>query len=311
MRALVTGAAGFIGSRLVRALCAAGHEVVAVDNLAATGSWAALGPAADLATLVCADVCSAGQLAALPFGDWDRVYHLAASFANERSIHDPQTDWTTNVIGTENVLRHCRDRNAGLVVYTSSSSCYGDLLPPFSEAAAMRPGTPYARSKLAGERRVLGSGLQYVILRLFNVYGPGDQPGRWRNAIPNMSVTLERTGRMLLFGAEATRDFTFIDDCIDVLLQADRAAGQIVNVGTGRETHMCDLADRIRRLMGLPSAPIDVRASRAWDRVQRRCAEVSRLRDRFGFVPDTPLEAGLRRTLAWLHSEGFLARAPQ
>jgi len=149
-------------------------------------------------------------------------------------------------------------------VYTSSSSCYGDLLPPFSEAAAMRPGTPYARSKLVGERRVLGSGLQYVILRLFNVYGPGDQPGRWRNAIPNMSVTLERTGRMLLFGAEATRDFTFIDDCIDVLLQAERAAGQIVNVGTGRETHMCDLADRIRRLMGLPSAPIDVRASRAW-----------------------------------------------
>lgn len=311
MRVLVTGVAGFIGSRLVRALCRAGHEVVAIDNLETSGSWDALGSAAGQATLVRADVRSEEHLAALPSGSWDRVYHLAASFANERSIHDPVTDWNTNVIGTENVLRHCRQRNAALVVYTSSSSCYGDVVPPFSESTAMRPGTPYARSKLAGEWRVQAGGLRYAVLRLFNVYGPGDPPGPWRNAIPNMSVVLERTGRLPLLGARATRDFTFIDDCVEVLLRAERAAGQVVNVGTGRETPISALADGISRLMGFSPAPIDILAPREWDRVERRCADVMRLRERFGFVPDTPLEAGLRQTLAWLRSQGFISRVPQ
>jgi nucleoside-diphosphate-sugar epimerase len=126
-----------------------------------------------------------------------------------------------------------------------------------------------------------------------------------------MSVALEHTGRLPLLGARATRDFTFIDDCVKVLLRAERAAGQIVNVGTGRETQICALADGIRHLMGCSSAPIDIRAPRDWDRVERRCADVMRLRERFGFVPDTPLEAGLRQTLAWLHSKGFINRAPQ
>lgn len=304
---LITGGAGFVGSRLAIAAAAGGHRVVVADNLSANGGWHLLGDPSPGIERVHADIRIAGDLERLPGGPWDRVYHLAASFANARSIQYPALDETTNVAGTANVLAHARDRGCGLFVYAGSSSSYGDGAPPFREDGPMDPGTPYARTKLAGESLVRESGLTYAVLRLFNVYGPGDVPGRWRNAIPNMvAALLGPARRITLFGEDATRDFTYVDDVVRAFLEADRAAGTTINVATGVETSVRTVAETIARLADASRERIVVGERRSWDRVVRRAADVSRMRAMLGWTPRTSIEDGLRATLAWLRAEGLV-----
>ncbi len=311
MRAIVTGGAGFIGSNLVRALVEQGHQVVVVDNLAATWSLRVIEDVADRIEFVHGDVRLAEDLERVGPGPFDRVYHLAASFANELSMEYPTIDMRSNIEGTLNVLAMARRVGCGLFVYTGSSSSYGDVPVPFEEDGATRPYTPYAISKQVGETYVRSSGLPYAIFRLFNVYGPGDPPGRYRNAVPNMMRALDTgEGRVRVFGREATRDFTYVGDVVRALLDAPRALGQVVNVGTGEETPIIELARQILRLFDLPESRISLEEPRSWDRVVRRCASVERLRTLFGWVPSTPLDEGLSAAARWLHTAGYVGRTP-
>lgn len=310
-RVLVTGGAGFIGSNLVRALVERGHQVTVVDNLVATWSMRLIEDVADRIEFVHGDVRLAEDLERVGAGPFERVYHLAASFANELSMDHPTIDMRSNIEGTSNVLALARRTGCELFVYTGSSSSYGDVAVPFAEDGPTRPYTPYAISKQMGETYVRSSGLPYAIFRLFNVYGPGDPPGRYRNAIPNMIRALDGVdGRIRIFGGDATRDFTYVDDVVRVLLEAERATGRVVNVGTGLETPIVDLAHRILRLYDLPENRLSFEAARSWDRVVRRCASVERLRELFGWIPSTPLADGLERAAAWLHATGYVARQP-
>jgi UDP-glucose 4-epimerase len=307
MRILVTGGAGFIGSNLVRALAAARHEVIVADNLVTACSLELIEDVRDKITFVHADVRLASDFRRLPPGPYDRVYHLAASFANALSIEQPLLDRETNLTGTENALDHARREGCGLFVYTGSSSSYGDAPPPFTEDMPPRPYTPYAESKHLGEMCVVRSDLPFAVFRLFNVYGPGDLPGRFRNALPNMMKGLEGPeGRIAVFGREATRDFTYVADVVDVLLDAPRAEGKVVNIGTGVETGVLDVATKILKLFDRPANRLEIQKPRAWDRVARRAADVTRLRALFGRVPETPLDRGLAETARWLVREGHV-----
>jgi len=311
MTVLVTGGAGFIGSELVRQTVARGLDVVVVDNLAATWSLRLIDDVAERIEFVHGDLRLAEDLERLGAGPFDRIYHLAASFANELSMEYPSIDMHSNIEGTLNVLAMARRVGCGLFVYSGSSSSYGDVPVPFEEDGPMRPYTPYAMSKHVGETYVRSSGLPYAIFRLFNVYGPGDPPGRYRNAVPNMLRALDRVdGTIPIFGREATRDFTYVDDVVRALLEAPRALGQVVNVGTGLETPIVELAQQILRLFDLPESRMRFAEPRTWDRVVRRCASVARLRELFGWVPATPLSEGLQRAARWMHSAGYLARRP-
>jgi len=311
MRVVVTGGAGFIGSNLVRALVRDGHRVVVLDNLASTWSLRLLDDVADRIEFVHGDVRLAEDLERVPPGPFDRVYHLAASFANELSMDYPTIDMRSNIEGTLNVVAMARRVGCGIFVYTGSSSSYGDVPVPFDEDGPIRPYTPYAISKQVGETYVRASGLPYAIFRLFNVYGPGDPPGRYRNAIPNMIRALDGVdGCIRVFGTAATRDFTYVDDVVRVLLDAPRAAGRAVNVGTGQETPILELAREILRLYDLPENRLRFEQPRSWDRVVRRCASVERLRELFGRVPSTPLVDGLQRAAEWMHAAGYVARKP-
>jgi nucleoside-diphosphate-sugar epimerase len=311
MRAIVTGGAGFIGSNLVRALVERGHHVVVVDNLATTWSLRLIENLGDRIEFIHADVRLAEDLERLGPGPFDCVYHLAASFANELSMEYPTIDMRSNIEGTLNVLTMARRVGCGLFVYTGSSSSYGDVAVPFAEDGPTRPYTPYAVSKHVGESYVRSSGLPYAIFRLFNVYGPGDPPGRYRNAVPNMMHALNRgDGRIRIFGRAATRDFTYVDDVVRVLMDASRAAGQVVNVGTGQETPVVELARQILLLFDLPESRMSFEDQRGWDRVTRRCASVERLRALFGWVPSTPLAHGLSLAARWMHAAGYVGRKP-
>jgi nucleoside-diphosphate-sugar epimerase len=310
-RVLVTGGAGFIGSNLVRALVEHGHHVTVVDNLVSTWSMRLIEDVADRIEFVHGDVRLAEDLERLGSGPFERIYHLAASFANELSMDHPTIDMRTNIEGTSNVLAMARRVGCELFVYTGSSSSYGDVSVPFEEDGPTRPYTPYAISKQMGETHVRSSGLPYAIFRLFNVYGPGDPPGRYRNAIPNMIRALDGIdGCIRIFGRDATRDFSYVDDVVRILLDAPRAAGQVVNVGTGQETPIVELAHRILRLYDLPENRLAFEEPRSWDRVVRRCASVQRLQELFGWVPSTPLADGLQRAAAWMHAAGYVDRKP-
>ena len=310
MRVIVTGGAGFIGSNLVRSLIAREDQVIVVDNLATTNSLRLIEDVADRIEFVHGDVRLAEDLERIGSGPVERVYHLAASFANELSMEYPTIDMRSNIEGTLNVLALAKRVGCGLFVYSGSSSSYGDAPVPFEEDGPTRPYTPYAISKHVGEAYVRSSGLAHVILRLFNVYGPGDPPGRYRNAVPNMMQALDRPdGRIRIFGREATRDFTYVDDVVRVLLDAPRLSGQIVNVGTGRETPVIELAREILSLFDMPAARMSVEQPRAWDRVVRRCAAVERLRSALGWVPSTPLANGLRSAARWMHAAGYIGRS--
>ncbi|MFO0625311.1 MAG: NAD-dependent epimerase/dehydratase family protein [Polyangiales bacterium] len=310
MRALITGGAGFIGSNLSRRLLDAGHEVVVMDNLVSTGSLRLLGDAARRVVFCHGDVRSAEDFARLPAGPYDRVFHLAASFANELSVEHPLLDLRTNVDGTLHALAFARRVGCGLFVYAGSSSVYGDIDPPFCEDAAVRPHTPYAASKLCGEVCTRTAGIPHAVYRLFNVYGPGDLPGRYRNAIPNLFREAAGADPCLrVYGAGASRDFTFVDDVVTTLCDALRAEGQVVNLGTGVETPIVDLAHAIARASDLPAQRVRVEPPRAWDRVARRCADITRLRALHGPAAVTPLAEGLARVQRWLAREGELGGA--
>lgn len=311
MRVIVTGGAGFIGSNLVRALVGLGHQVTVVDNLVTTWSLRLIEDVIDRIDFVHGDVRLAEDLERVGTGPFDRVYHLAASFANELSMEYPNIDMHSNIEGTMNVLAMAQRAGCGLFVYTGSSSSYGDVPVPFEEDGPIRPYTPYAMSKQVGETCVRSSGLPYAIFRLFNVYGPGDPPGRFRNAVPNMMRALNNgDGSIRIFGREATRDFTFVEDVVRVLLDAPRALGHVVNIGTGQETPVTALAQQILKTFDLPESRIRFAEQRDWDRVVRRCASVERLRALFGWVPATPLPDGLKQVAAWMHAAGYIERKP-
>jgi nucleoside-diphosphate-sugar epimerase len=282
--------------------------VVVADNLSMHHGTALLGAPHPRIAFVHCDVRTPEDLDGLPMGRWDRVYHLAASFANARSIAQPALDVRTNAQGTLHTLAFARQAGCGLFVYAGSSSSYGPAEVPLREEGPLLPSTPYALSKRLGECYVESSGLPFAIFRLFNVYGPGDPPGPFRNVIPNMMTTLDRGGDLEILGADATRDFTYVDDVVAVLAEADRALGRTLNVGTGRETPIGELSRRILALFGADERRFRVGPPRAWDTVVRRVADVTALRGVFPGACDTPLDEGLRRTAAWLREAGYLTR---
>lgn len=285
--------------------------MVVADNLAMHHSLALLGDAAARVRFCHCDVRAPEDVERLPPGPYDRVYHLAASFANARSIEHPELDLRTNVEGTRHVLAFARRAGCGLFVYTGSSSSYGEGPLPLQEGAPITPSTPYALSKRLGEGLVAGAGLPYAVFRLFNVYGPGDPPGAYRNAIPNMMASLVRPGGCIeVLGADATRDFTYVDDVGAVLAEAQRAEGELVNVGTGVETPVLELARRILRLFDAGEDRLRLGPPRAWDKVPRRVADTTKLRGLFPGACAMTLAEGLPRAAAWLHGAGYLPRGP-
>jgi UDP-glucose 4-epimerase len=303
---LVTGAAGFIGRSIAAALLARGESVRGVDNFI-TGKLSNLigleamefveGDLTDPA--VCAKVCAGVEI----------VFHEAALASVPRSVKDPVGTNQHCVVATLNVLVAARDAGVRRVIYAGSSSAYGDTPTlPKHERMAPDPISPYAVAKLAGEQYMRSFtrvyGLETVVLRYFNVFGPYQDP------TSHYSGVLAIFCRKMLAGEQPTiygdgqhsRDFTYIDNVVHGnLLAADapaeKASGRMMNAATGTRVTLLQTFDILRELTGYQGDP-EFGPERAGD-IRDSLADIRLAGELIGYKPVVDFKEGLRRTVEW------------
>ena len=279
---LITGGAGAIGSHISKKLIDEGHNVTIIDNL--TSGRAFLVP--KKARFIEGSILNHDKLGKAFDCKPSHVFHLAAFFANQNSVDNPEEDLAVNGQGIINVLKLALKNKVKKLIYTSSSCVYGnkeimkesDKLPEFLD-------TPYAITKLLGEEYckfwTQFHGLNTVILRLFNSYGPGELPGKYRNVIPNFITTAMEGKSLTITGSgEETRDFNFVEDTADGIIKAcfsNTKPGDVFNIAGGKETKINNLVFKINQITG-NKAPVIYKKRRAWDHVVRRfgCIEKSK-----------------------------------
>ena len=305
---LVTGGAGCIGSNLTRALAAEGAaRVLVLDDLSSASRWNV--PDHPAVHYTQGSVLDDEALRAAFRDKPDYVFHLAALFANQNSVDHPEQDLMVNGLGTLKVLQFAHLAGVRRVVYASSGcSVYGSTapLPLREDFVSIDLDTPYQITKLLGELYCNFFFHYYklpvVRARFFNVYGPGEIPGRYRNVIPNFLYwALHKQPLPITGTGEETRDFTYVDDVIQGLLAAGVAAeavGEAMNIASGREVTVAHLAGLINELTGSP-AGVRYVPRRSWDNITRRRASVEKAGRLLGYRPRTEFDTGVRRTWEW------------
>lgn len=303
-RILVTGGAGFIGSHLVEALLEGGYKVRVLDDLS-SGKLSNLPVDRCHLTLVVGDVADASTVARA-MEDCSVVVHLAAVASVQASVDDPIATHQSNFVGTLNICEAMHQAGIKRVVYASSAAIYGNNGEgtAITEDTPKKPLTPYAADKLAGEHCLdfyrRQHGLEPVILRFFNIYGPRQDPSSPYSGV--ISIFSERAHRELpitVFGdGKQTRDFVYVNDLVKVLVQAVGMSSpgvEPVNVGFNRSTSLNDLAAILSELMGRPLA-LNYEAPRCGD-IKHSRADNRRLLERFSLGSPTCFAAGLGELL--------------
>ena len=307
MRVLVTGGAGFIGSHVVDALLAAGHEVLALDDLS-TGRPEQLDPRA---ALTVADIRDGGLTALLGDLRPQAVIHLAAQVDARRAALDPAQDADVNLMGGLNLLAAAQAAGVERLVFASTAAVYGDPRRlPVAEDDGCRPLSGYGVSKLAFEhylRIAMGNGgPAATVLRFANVYGPRQDPHGEAGVVAIFGARLLAGEPCEIFGDGAqARDFVYVGDCARacVLALQPAAAGGTFNVATGRMLTVLELYERLARLTG-SAAPARHAAARPGE-IQAICLDASRIQSSLGWAPAVDLDEGLRRTVDWFRARGL------
>ncbi|MCF4996267.1 NAD-dependent epimerase/dehydratase family protein [Pseudomonas syringae] len=301
---LITGGAGFIGSHLADALLAKGHSVRILDDLS-TGNRANLPLDNPNVELIVGDVADAALVARAMHG-CSAVAHLAAVASVQASVDDPVKTHQSNFIGTLNVCEAMRQAGVKRVLYASSAAVYGNNGEgeSINEDTPKQPLTPYASDKLAGEQYFdfyrRQHGLEPVIFRFFNIYGPRQDPSSPYSGV--ISIFSERAQKGLpitVFGdGEQTRDFLYVEDLVDVLVQAlekPQVEEGAVNVGWNQATNLKQMLAALEQVVGeLP--PVSYGPARSGD-IRHSRADNRRLLARFKCAQPTPMNVGLARLL--------------
>ena len=307
MRALVTGAAGFIGSTLVDRLLADGHSVVGLDNLS-TGRAMNLEHLADnpAHVFIEADIVTADLQAILDEHRPEVVFHLAAQIDVRHSVADPQFDASVNVIGTVRLAEAARRAAVRKIVHTSSGgSIYGTPPQyPTPETVPTDPASPYAAGKVAGEiylntfRHLYGIDCSHIAPA--NVYGPRQDPHGEAGVVAIFAQALLSGKPTKVFGdGSNTRDYVFVDDVVDAFVKAsgDTGGGQRFNVGTGIETSDRQLHTAVAKAVGGPDDP-EFPPPRLGD-LKRSCLDIGSAERVLGWRPQVTLDDGVRRTVGY------------
>jgi NAD dependent epimerase/dehydratase len=307
---LVTGAGGFIGSHLTERLIRDGARVRAMVHYNALGrnGWLDESDTAGEAEIVAADIADADAVRSAVRGV-DVVFHLAALIGIPYSYSAPASYVRTNINGTLNVLQAARTEGVQRVLHTSTSEVYGTARSvPISEAHPLQGQSPYSATKIGADKLAesfhLSFGVPVVTVRPFNTFGPRQSR---RAVIPTVIAQCLAGGPIRLGALTPTRDLNYVDNTVDGFVraaQADSAVGQAVNLGTGLEISVGDLAVKIAKLCGVDPA-IEQEGARqrpSGSEVERLVADASRARDLLGWTPGVDLTTGLERTIAWWRS---------
>jgi UDP-glucose 4-epimerase len=305
-RVLVTGGAGFVGASTVAQLLALGGNVTVLDDFF-TGRLENLPPESSKLRVVRGSVTDEELVRDLVAAT-DYVFHMAARNIIV-STKNPRDDYATNIGGTLNVLMAARGSSVCRVVYTSSASVYGNArYLPINEDDATNMLSPYAVSKYGGENYCKAFFESYAVpitcVRYSNVYGPMQHPENPYCGVVAKFFSAAMAGQppVIHGDGEQTRDYTYIADAVEATLLAavsPRAEGQVYNVGTGRETTVNNLAERIIRISGQDLRPRHL-DRRDIDNIRRRVLNIEKARGELRWVPETTLENGLRATHDWL-----------
>jgi nucleoside-diphosphate-sugar epimerase len=308
-RHIVTGGAGFIGSALVRELLRRGARVHVIDNLS-SGKLDNLQDVADQITVHEFDIRDYDRIAPVISGA-HRVFHLGALPSVPKSILDPVPSHETNIDGTFNVFRAAAEGKVGRVVYAASSSAYGDTaVLPKVETMAPIPKSPYAVQKLVGEyyARTFSEcfGLETVSLRFFNVFGPRQDPSSVYSGVLSifLNCLIERQSPTIYGDGEQSRDFTYVEDVVSLLLKASEASGvsgKVFNAGNGGRYTLNETWALLQKIEGI-SLPANYGPPRPGDVRDSQADTTTAVRE-LGHAPRFSFEEGLRLTLDWYRNE--------
>jgi UDP-glucose 4-epimerase len=301
VRAVVTGGAGFIGSHVVDALLARGDEVHVLDDL----SHGRRENVADDAQVHVGDIRTEAESLFAEVRP-DVCFHLAAQIDVRVSVERPDLDADVNVVGTLRVLEASREHGGKIVFSSTGGAIYGECDGPASEDHGREPVAPYGVSKLAAEEyisaynRLYGS--SHVSLRYGNVYGPRQDPHGEAGVVAIFMNALRdgKTPRIYGDGTQ-TRDYVFVGDVVAATVAAAGHDGGVFNVGTGAETSVLDLYERVQRAAGVEREPEFADARQG--ELQRSVLDPSRAGRELGWTPRRSLEDGLAATWSWISNE--------
>jgi UDP-glucose 4-epimerase len=308
---LVTGCAGFIGSSIAEALVRRGDTVRGLDNFE-TGKQENLAAFRDGMEFVECDLRDADAVLDVCKGV-DFIFHTAAVASVPRSVADPRTSHTANIDGTFNLLEGARATGVKRIVYSASSSAYGDQ-PGFPRRETMipMPISPYAVQKLVGESYMSSYqqvyGMETVSLRYFNIFGPRQVPDSpYSGVMAKFTLQMIRGERPTIYGdGEQGRDFTYLDNVVTANFQAmsaaaEKVAGRVFNIACGERHTLNETFRVLAALLDFHEQPI-YGPTRTGD-VRDSLADISAAREAFGYEPAIGFEEGLRRTVAWYREQ--------
>ncbi len=305
---LITGGEGAIGSNLVKMLCnLETKKIIIIDDLSSSYEWNT--PKNPKVAFIKGNILDDEKLKWAFKEKPQIVYHLAAHFANQNSVDNPETDWMVNGMGTLKVLEHANLVGVDRFMCASSGCGISGAVSkmPFEEHdVSMKLYTPYQVTKMLGE---LYTNYYYnlyhlpiVNARFFNSYGPGEVPGKYRNVIPNFFYwSINKQALPITGTGEETRDFTYVSDIVNGLLSMayyKEAIGEAFNLATGREIRIGNLAEWINEITD-NKAGIVYAERRDWDKKNRLLASIEKAKKILGYSPNMNFKEGLRNVNAW------------
>lgn len=301
-KAIVTGGAGFIGSHISKYLVSKGVDVIIIDNFS-TGNKSNLSSILSKITLVKTNVLdnSIDEY----FEGVDVIFNCAAVVGVKLASSKPLEVLDQNIGGLRKILNLCRKNNA-LHIFISSSEVYGNSLDmPVAENSPLIPISPYGVSKIVGETYCFAFkrkyGVNSIIVRLFNVYGPDQDIKGLSWVLPSFIIKLLQKKDIIIHGSgNQTRDFSFIDDTIKgIFLAATKGSfGEAYNIGTGVETSIKDLAYLVTKIMKKSNSKLHFTRDRTFQ-ISRRCANISKAKNELGYTPFTSLSEGISKTVSY------------
>lgn len=297
---IVTGGAGFVGKHLVNALISQADRVVVIDKEKVEKDKKnpkAFYKVRDIRTDDLETVFQKERP--------DVVFHLAAHIDDRESVREPVMNAENNLIGTLRVFELARQNGVGKIVFASTGGViYGEQeMLPITEEAIPQPLTPYAISKLTGERYLhfyeVVHKIPYVALRFANIYGPGQDASAECGAIAIFTSRLLK-GKEVYINNDGltTRDYVYIDDAIDALLRAAKTeVNGVFNIGTGEETTTLDVFNKVRDVIGSQAAP-DFRED-VLDVIKRSALDAKKAKKELGWSSTVTIDEGIEKTVAW------------